>query len=157
MHLSFVPHGYHCCCLLSLFHIPTFTRIPTYTHTLMNSLARRRNRASEYSRAMVNRAKQWMPHRKFSWRRRQSTTAVAVSTAWFSLSFPITLNIKFDGGTLKPYQVNLVLVGVLLSLLLLFFGCYQLGRVIGLVEVVLYGLDGCIRVLFLAATKILRL
>ncbi|KAJ8651572.1 hypothetical protein O0I10_012864 [Lichtheimia ornata] len=123
----------------------------------MNSLVRRRNRASEYSRAMVNRAKQWMPHRKFSWRRRQSTTAVAVSTAWFSLSLPITLNIKFDGGTLKPYQVNLVLIGVLLSLLLLFFGCYQLGRVIGLVEVVLYGLDGCIRVLFLAATKMLRL
>lgn len=125
----------------------------------MNSLSRRRNRASEYSRGMVDRAKQWMRHRKFSWRRRQSTTAaaVAVSTAWFSLSFPITLNIKFDGGSLKPYQVNLVLVGVLLSLLLLFFGCYQLGRVIGLLEVVLYGLDECIRILFIAATKILRL
>ena len=123
----------------------------------MNSLSRRKNRASEYSRAMVNRVKQWMPHRRFSWRKPQSTTAVAVGTAWFSLSLPITLNIKFDGGQLKPYQVNLVLVSVLLSLLLLFFGCYQLGRVIGLIEVVLYGLDGCIRILFIAATKILRL
>lgn len=31
MRLSFVPHGYHCCCLLSLFHILTYQ----YPHTTL--------------------------------------------------------------------------------------------------------------------------
>ncbi|KAI9491701.1 hypothetical protein BDB00DRAFT_831769 [Zychaea mexicana] len=74
-----------------------------------------------------------------------------------SLTIPFTLNI--NGGaltttTLKTYQINATLVCAFAFVPLLFFAFYQCGRVIGLLEVVFFGVDDILRTTFSSLTRI---
>ncbi|KAI7865293.1 hypothetical protein BDF14DRAFT_1042809 [Spinellus fusiger] len=51
----------------------------------------------------------------------------------------------FNSKTLKPYQFNGLLACTVLFILVLFYALYQLGRVVGLLEILLYGLNDATR------------
>ena len=65
----------------------------------------------------------------------------------------ITININAV-GELTTYQINGVLLCVLAIVPLLFFAFYQFGRVLGLLEVVLFGIDDILRTTCFSITRI---